>query len=62
LFQGSITPIFQLVEKPRKTAMMDEALKNHREITFGWVLVLQRVWAALRAPAAKSARRYLAPR
>lgn len=42
--------------------MMDEALKNHREITFGWVLVLQRVWAALRAPAAKSARRYLAPR
>ncbi len=42
--------------------MMDEALKNHREMSFGWVLALQQVWAALRAPSAKPGRRYLAPR
>lgn len=42
--------------------MMDEALKTHKETTFGWVLAVQR-WLAARdkAPACK-ARRYLAPR
>lgn len=43
------------------TAMMDQALKTHKETTFGWVLALQRIWAALRAPATPG-RRYLAPR
>jgi hypothetical protein len=41
--------------------MMDEALKTHRDATFGWLLALQRLWAALRAPA-KPGRRYLTPR
>lgn len=39
--------------------MMDEALKNHREMSFGWVWALQQVWAALRAPSAGQGRRYL---
>ena len=39
--------------------MMDEALKTHREMTFGWVLALQRAWSALRSPASRPSRRYL---
>jgi hypothetical protein len=46
--------------------MMDEALKTHKETTFGWVLSLQQLWAALRAPAkptvVRKRLRYLAPR
>ena len=46
--------------------MMDEALKTHEETTFGWVLSLQQLWAALRVPAkptvARKRLRYLAPR
>ena len=42
--------------------MMDEALKTHREMTFGWVLAVQRVWQALRAPSVGQGRRYLTPR
>ena len=42
--------------------MMDEALKNHREMSFGWVLAVQRMWTALRAPSCRPTRRYLAPR
>jgi len=43
--------------------MMEEALKNHKETTFGWVLALQQLWAALRAPSPAEKRpRYLAPR
>ena len=46
--------------------MMDEALKTHKETTFGWVLSLQQLWAAMRAPAKTAAAgkrlRYLAPR
>jgi len=43
--------------------MMDEALKTHNEATFGWLLALQELWTALRAPAATQRRpRYLAPR
>jgi hypothetical protein len=43
--------------------MMDEALKTHKETTFGWVLSLRQLWTALRAPAAMPRRpRYLAPR
>jgi hypothetical protein len=43
--------------------MMDEALKTHTETMFGWVLVVQQLWAALRAPASTPQRsRYLAPR
>lgn len=30
--------------------MMDLAFKTHKETTFGWVLALQQLWAALRAP------------
>ena len=39
--------------------MMDEALKTHREMTFGWVLALQRVWSALWSPESRPSRRYL---
>jgi hypothetical protein len=43
--------------------MMEEALKTHKETTFGWVLALQQLWAALRAPSPACKRpRYLAPR
>ncbi|MGH1559874.1 hypothetical protein ACRAWD_23680 [Caulobacter segnis] len=43
--------------------MMEEALKNHKETTFGWVLALQQLWAVLRAPGPADKRpRYLAPR
>lgn len=43
--------------------MMDQALKTHKESTFGWLLALQELWAALRAPASTRKRpRYLAPR
>lgn len=43
--------------------MMEEALKTHKETTFGWVLALQELWAALRAPNTAGKRpRYLAPR
>ena len=57
--------------------MMDEALKTHKETTFGWVLTIQNLVAAYKtrlfrrarqqeaeaARAAKTApRRYLAPR
>lgn len=43
--------------------MMDEALKTHKETTFGWVLALRQLWAALRAPPTAPKRpRYLAPR
>ncbi|NQE62005.1 hypothetical protein [Caulobacter sp. RHG1] len=38
--------------------MMDEALKTHKDVSFGWVLALQQLWALLRAPA-KPGRRYL---
>ncbi|MET3663941.1 hypothetical protein ABIC66_000537 [Caulobacter sp. 1776] len=45
---------------------MDEALKLHKETTFGWVLSLQQLWAALRRPAKSAVAgkrlRYLAPR
>jgi hypothetical protein len=53
---------------------MDEALKTHKETTFGWVLTIQNLVAASKArlvrrarrqadEAAKAApRRYLAPR
>jgi hypothetical protein len=53
---------------------MDEALKTHKETTFGWVLMIQELVAAARArahrlaqeqqaQAAKDApRRHLAPR
>lgn len=43
---------------------MDEALKTHKEVTFGWVLALQRLWALVRTPtdAAPRPSRYLAPR
>ena len=43
--------------------MMDLALKTHKQDTFGWVLALQQLWAALRAPSPP--RRYprlMAPR
>lgn len=30
--------------------MMDQALKMHKETSFGWVLALQQLWALLRAP------------
>ena len=43
--------------------MMDQALKTHKEMSFGWLLALQQLWAALRAPA--PTRRYprlIAPR
>jgi hypothetical protein len=64
LFSVSITPIFGCHRRAKGTAkMMDEALKTHREMTFGWVLALQQLWAALRAPASTPQRsRYLAPR
>ena len=44
--------------------MMDEVLKTHKETTFGWLLALQQLWAAFRAPAKIEPRRsrYLAPR
>ena len=43
--------------------MMDEALKTHKETMFGWVLALQQLWTALRAPSPPCKRlRYLAPR
>lgn len=42
--------------------MMDEALKNHKEMSFGWVLALHRIWASLRAPSVGQGRRYLTPR
>jgi hypothetical protein len=46
--------------------MMDEALKTHKETSFGWLLALQQLWAALRAPArpatAPRRLRYLVPR
>ena len=41
--------------------MIDTAFKTHKETTFGWVLALQQVWAALRARS-EPRRRYLAPR
>jgi hypothetical protein len=52
-----------------KATMMDEALKTHKETTFGWLLMARQLVAALRAGAARSAAecatkpmRYLAPR
>lgn len=43
--------------------MMDEVLKTHKETSFGWVLALQQLWAALRAPGPVRKRlRILAPR
>jgi hypothetical protein len=42
--------------------MIDTAFKTHKEVTFGWVLALQWLWAALRAPAGPKRPRYLAPR
>ena len=63
--------------KPRKTTMMDDALKTHKETTFGWVLTIQNLVTAYKARlirrareqeaeaarAAKAApRRYLTPR
>jgi hypothetical protein len=34
--------------------MMDQALKMHKETTFGWVLALQELWALLRTPSPPS--------
>ena len=43
--------------------MMDQALKTHKENTLGWVLTLQQLWAALRAPSPpRKHPRILAPR
>lgn len=43
--------------------MMEEALKTHKEATFGWVLALQALWTALRAPSPpRKQPRILAPR
>lgn len=43
--------------------MMDLAFKTHKETTFGWVLALQQLWAALRAPhPPRRQPRILAPR
>jgi hypothetical protein len=43
--------------------MMDEALKTHKETTFGWLLAVRQVWAALRAPSAPRRQpRLIAPR
>lgn len=56
--------------------MMDEAVKTHKETSFGWVLTVQelatvaKTWLARRAQAqaaraaktAEASRRYLAPR
>ena len=43
--------------------MIDQAFKTHKETSFGWVLALQQLVAALKAPpASKPARRYLTPR
>ena len=29
--------------------MIDTAFKTHKEVTFGWVLAIQWLWAALKA-------------
>lgn len=43
--------------------MMDQALKTHKETTFGWLLALQQLWSRVSAPPAPPVRRrYLAPR
>ena len=43
--------------------MMDEALKTHKEVTFGWVLALRQVWTILRAPSEPAKHpRLMAPR
>lgn len=43
--------------------MMDEALKSHKETTFGWVLALQQLWTLLRTPSPVRKRpRLIAPR
>lgn len=43
--------------------MMDQALKIHKETTFGWLLALQQLWAALRAPSPpRKYPRLIAPR
>lgn len=43
--------------------MMEEALKTHKETTFGWVLALQALWTVLRAPSPpRKQPRILAPR
>jgi hypothetical protein len=36
--------------------MMDEAVKTHKELTFGWVLAIQEMIAACRARLARVAR------
>jgi hypothetical protein len=61
----------------KEAAMMDEALKTHKENTFGWMLAIEELIAAYRARLARLAReqaaeaireaqaeprRYLAPR
>lgn len=43
--------------------MMDQALKTHKETAFGWMLALQQLWAALRAPSPpRKQPRIMAPR
>lgn len=42
---------------------MEEAHKTHKETTFGWVLALQQLWAALRSPRSPEKRpRLITPR
>jgi hypothetical protein len=49
--------------KPRKATMMDVVLKTHKETSFGWLLALQQLWAALRAPSPpRKYPRLIAPR
>jgi hypothetical protein len=60
---GRRTTIFRTIEQPGKATMMEEALKTHKETAFGWVLALQELWTALRAPNTAGKRpRYLTPR
>ena len=43
--------------------MMDQALKAHKENSFGWLLALQELWAALRTPSPPEKHpRLIAPR